>query len=122
MKLILAMLPTVVLVVYSQVVMKWRVTALLAEAQNASGATGRLGIYLLDPYIVSSYVAALVGSILWLFVVERYPVSIAFPVYVGLTVWSVTIAGIWLLGEDVTILRVVAILLIFAGIFIGSRS
>ena len=122
MKLIMIMLPTVMLVVYSQLVMKWRVTALLAAAHNASGAFGRLGIYLWDPYIVSSYVAALTGSILWLFVVERYPVSIAFPVYIGLTVWLVTIAGIWLFGEDVTMPRFVAVLLIFAGVVIGSRS
>lgn len=122
MKLLITMLPTVILVVYSQLVTKWRLTALSSEAFSAVGVSGRFGVYLWDPYIASSYVAALAGSILWLLVVERYPVSIAFPVYVGLTVWLVSIAGMCLFGERVTIPRIAAICLISAGVIIGSRS
>jgi multidrug transporter EmrE-like cation transporter len=122
MKMLFTMLPTVILVVYSQLVMKWRVTA-LGDATHKSACTSvRLGIYLLDPFVLSSYVAALIGSVLWLFVVERYPISIAFPVYVGLTVGSVACVGPWLFREEVTVPRLVAILLIIAGVIIGSRS
>lgn len=122
MKMILTMLPTVLLVVYSQLVMKWRLTMLAATADKASGEFGRLGSYLLDPYVLSSFGAALVGSIVWMFVVERYPISVAFPIYVGLTVGAVVAAGILMFGEAVTLARLAAIVLILAGVFIGSRS
>jgi multidrug transporter EmrE-like cation transporter len=122
MRLILAILPTMLLVVYGQLIVKWRVGALADVAQPASGPLGRLALYLTDPYILSAYVAALVSSMTWMFVVESHPVSLAFPLHVGLTVLAVVAGGIYLFGEPITAPRILAVFLILAGIVIGSRS
>jgi multidrug transporter EmrE-like cation transporter len=122
MRLILAILPTMLLVVYGQLVIKWRVAALAAEAPQAAAPLARLLTYLSDPYILSAYIAALASSMTWMFVVESYPVSLAFPLHIGLTVMAVVLGGIYLFGEPITAPRILAVALILAGIVIGSRS
>jgi multidrug transporter EmrE-like cation transporter len=122
MRLILAILPTMLLVVYGQLVIKWRVSALSGVARPESGSLERLGLYLTDPYILSAYIAALASSMTWMFVVESHPLSLAFPVHIGLTVMAVVVGGIYLFGEPITAPRILAVVLILAGIAIGSRS
>lgn len=122
MRLLLAILPTMLLVVYGQLIIKWRVAALSSLANPADGALARLVSYLGDPYILSAYGAALASSMTWMFVVESYPVSLAFPLHIGLSVMAVVIGGIYLFGEPITLSRILAVLLILAGIAIGSRS
>ena len=57
-----------------------------------------------------------------MFVVERYAISIAFPMYVGLTILAVAAGGHLLFGEAVNASRLLAISLIVAGVAIGVRS
>jgi multidrug transporter EmrE-like cation transporter len=122
MRLILYLLPTILLVVYGQLLIKWRIAVLSHAALAASGPLGRLALYLADPYILSAYVAAVASSMTWMFVVESYPVSLAFPLHIGLTVVSVVLGGIYLFGEPITATRILAVSLILAGIAIGSRA
>jgi multidrug transporter EmrE-like cation transporter len=122
MKMLFAMSPTILLVVYGQLVTKWRIGLLSDAMPGSPDHLARLFIYLKDPYILSSYAAALAGSVAWMFVVERYSISIAFPIYVGITVFAVAIGGCLLFDEPLTSSRLVAILLIVAGVTIGSRS
>jgi multidrug transporter EmrE-like cation transporter len=122
MKLILYLLPTILLVVYGQLLVKWRIGMLSEAAAAASGPLGRLALYLGDPYILSAYAAALGSSATWMFVVESYPVSLAFPLHIGLTVVAVVLGGVWLFGEPLTLSRGLAVFLIVAGIAIGTRS
>ena len=122
MKLLLAMLPTIVLVVYSQLVSKWRIETLAASLPTSADRWSRLMHYLLDPYVVSGYLAALAGSFAWVVVVERFDLSLAFPVYVGLTVATVALASMVLFGDVLTWQRVLSIVLILAGVALGSRS
>lgn len=121
MKLVLTMLPTIALVVYGQLIIKWRVGHLARALPESGEVGGRLWNYLTDPFMVSAYLAALGGSIAWVFVVERYDLSIAFPIYVGLTIALVAISGSLLFGETLTWQRVFSIALILAGVVIGSR-
>jgi multidrug transporter EmrE-like cation transporter len=122
MKLLLAISPTIILMVYAQLVTKWRVESLFDARTGAPGGMSRLMSYLADPYVLSAYVAALAGSMAWMFVVERNAISIAFPVYIGLTVAIVAIGGVALFGEPMTAPRLVSIVLILAGVAIGSRA
>jgi multidrug transporter EmrE-like cation transporter len=122
MKMIFAMFPTIILVVYGQLVTKWRIEILANAMEGAPDPMARLLTYLKDPYIVSSYIAALVGSAAWMFVVERYAISIAFPIYVGLTVFAVAIGGCFFFGEPMNMSRSIAILFIVVGVAIGANS
>lgn len=122
MKMILAMMPTIILVVYGQLVTKWRVGIISDSMQGAQDHIVRLIMYLKDPFIISSYIAALAGSAGWMFVVEKYAISIAFPTYVGLTVIVVSICGILFFNESLNMSKVLAIALIISGVVVGSRS
>lgn len=120
MKLLLAMLPTLVLVVFSQLTAKWRVQLLKADMPDTTAA--RVLSYLSDFWIWASYGAAFLAGIFWLLVVERYAISLAFPVYIGLTVLFVTLGGVVLFGEAMRPPQVAAILLIVAGVALAVNG
>jgi multidrug transporter EmrE-like cation transporter len=120
MKMLLAMLPTLVLVIFSQLATKWRVQALQAEA--AANASGKLFTYLTDLWVLAAYAAAFLGGVFWIFVVERYAISLAFPVYIGITVVCVAIGGIFLFGESLAPLQYLAIALIVAGVTLAVQG
>jgi multidrug transporter EmrE-like cation transporter len=122
MRLILAILPTMLLVVLGQLLIKWRIGVLSGGATPPGGLMERLGLYLTDPYVLAAYVAALASSVTWMLVVESHPISLAFPLHIGLTVLSVVVAGVYLFGEPVTPWRILAVCLIVAGVAIGSRA
>ena len=122
MKLLLAIIPTVLLMVYGQLVIKWRVQALFEGGNSHPEGMSRLFTYLSDPLILSAYLTSLAASVAWMFVVERYAISIAFPLYIGLTVVVVAIGGVVLFNEPMTGSRLAAIALIVAGVAIGARG
>ena len=122
MKLLMAVLPTILLTAYSQLVIKWRVTSLAAAADGVKSIPARTYDYLVDPFIISAYVFALLSSVAWLFVAERHAVSVAFPVYVGVLFVIVTVGSALLLKETISAQHVLGLLLIFAGVAVVSRA
>ena len=95
---------------------------LFRSVTEDSGRLSRVIAYLGDAYILSAYAAALAGSVAWMFVVERYAISVAFPLYIGLTVLLVVVGGIVIFGEQMTVSRAIAIIFILIGVAIGTRS
>ena len=122
MKLLVALAPTVLLVIFGQLITKWRLQELAQALPEAPSKLSRIWIYLTDPYVLAAYIAALVGSVMYMFVLERYEVSVAFPLYIGITVLLVTVGGVVLFGEQLTTSRIVGIFLILAGVAIGARD
>lgn len=122
MKLLLAVLPTILLAAYGQLVSKWRVAALTATGAEPASAPARVLTYLTDPYIISSYVFALLSSIAWLYVLEKYPVSVAFPTYIGVLFAVVTVGSALLLKEHISVQHVLGMGLILVGVIVVSRA
>jgi multidrug transporter EmrE-like cation transporter len=121
MKLLLAILPTILLTAYSQLIVKWRVTVLAAAAGDSEGAAARASRYLVDPYIISAFVFSLLSAVAWLYVAEKYPVSIAFPTYVGVLFAIVTVGSAFLLKENVSAQHLVGLALILIGVVVVSQ-
>ena len=121
MKLLLMMLPTISLTAYSQLVVKWRVTVLATSAADSSGPVARVTHYLIDPFVLSAFVSSFLSAIAWLYVAERYPVSIAFPSYVGVLFAIVTVGGALLLKETISAQHIVGLVLILAGVVVVSQ-
>lgn len=121
MKLLLSIAPTVFLALYGQLITKWRIRLLAEKLEPGAGAVTRAVHYLSDFYVLSTYAAAVAGSIAWLFVVERQPLAVAFPVYIGTTVLLVAVGGVVLFGETFTPTRVMGMTLIVAGVALLSR-
>lgn len=122
MKLLLAIAPTVVCITYSQLMTKWRVGQIAASMGPKRDLADRLFAYLTDPLILSAYALAFIASVMWVFVVERYAISNAFPTYIGLTVAIVSFGGMALFGETLGLQKIVAIGLIIAGVYLASSS
>lgn len=123
MKFILALLPTILLTSYSQLITKWRVSHLQAVAPEVKlSGLARAIHYLTDPYIISAYAFSLLSSIAWLYVVEKYPVSIAFPTYIGVLFAVVLLGSTVLLREPLSSQHLVGIALIMAGVVVASRA
>jgi multidrug transporter EmrE-like cation transporter len=122
MKMLIAMMPTVFLVVFGQLVTKWRINQLSGTMLPVSGKWARMAVYLFDPYVVTAYVASFLASIAWIFVVEKFDVSSAFPVYIGITIALVSTGGILMFHESYTLLKIISIFLIVCGVALSVLS
>ena len=122
MRLLLAMLPTILLTAYSQLIVKWRVTVLATTAGDSAGVAARAAHYLADPYIISACVFSFASAIAWFYVAERYPVSIAFPAYIGALFAIVTVGGAILLDEHISAQHLVGLAFIMTGVIVVSRT
>lgn len=120
MKLYLLILPVALLVTYSQLVVKWRVNSGVYTVDGNS--IQRLLQMLTDPVVLSGYISALIASFAWLYIVAKLPLTVAFPVYIGVTFSMVMFGGWFLLGEELNITKFIAVLLIFSGIVLGVGS
>jgi multidrug transporter EmrE-like cation transporter len=122
MKLLLAVFPTVVCIIYSQLMTKWRVGHLAQNLAESRSILDKIFVYLSDPLIISAYLMTFVGSVGWVFVVERYPISSAFPVYIGSIVVFVTLGGVLLFNEILSFQKLIAMTLIIIGVYLVSRT
>jgi multidrug transporter EmrE-like cation transporter len=118
----LLILPIAFLVAYSQIVIKWRISDAAFAAVKGAGVREDLLRYLLDPVIFSGYFAALFASFAWLFVVTKLPLTVAFPLYIGITFMLVLCGGWFFLSETLTPVRILAVTLIFTGVALGVRA
>lgn len=122
MRILWLVFPIALLVAYSQIVMKWRMLGVeTTDPQNAN-FIARAIKYLSDPIIASAYVAALLASFVWLYVITKIPLVVAFPVYIGVTFVLVVFGGWFFLSESITVVRLASIFLILSGIIIGVRN
>lgn len=74
-----------------------------------------------SPFIISGVSCYVLGLATWVFVLSKNELSFAYPL-MSLTYIFVTIAGIYVFQEQVTLLRWVGIAFILLGVFIISRS
>ena len=75
---------------------------------------------LLNPKVLAGFLLYGLGAVLWLAVLARWDVSKAYPL-VGIG-FSLTVIIGFMLGEQVTLMRTLGVMMICAGVFIVSRS
>lgn len=112
-------IPTSFLVAASQIIIKWRTNQLISLT-SSDNYPDKIYIYFTDFYIVLAYFLALIGSVIWILAIPRTPLTIGFPIYIGLTFFMVIIGSIFILSESLSMLKLCAIILIFSGILLGS--
>ena len=115
-----AILATIALTVYGQLVFKWQVD----EAGPFPPDTGKRVEYVvklfLDPWVISTLVAALAAAIAWALALTRFELSHAYP-FMSLSFVLVLVFGALFLSESFTPAKAAGVLLIVAGLVIGSR-
>lgn len=72
------------------------------------------------PLVFSGLLLYGLSAIIWLFVLQRFPLSVAYPAF-SLTYVAVVILGPFLLGEPITAFKVAGMVLIVSGVFFLFR-
>ena len=76
------------------------------------------------PLVLLAVGAALYGCsfLLWMFILSRTELSIAYPVLIGATLATTTLGAWLLLREPVSVVRLAGIAVVFLGIVMVTRS
>lgn len=97
------------------VMMKYGLTIMREMPQSATYFGPRSSFVLIGGalYVLS--------FLIWLAILARYELSQAYPVAIGLTLVLSSLASSILLGESLTLIRILGILFVFAGIWMVAQ-
>ncbi len=112
---------TIVLTVYGQIVVKWQVSRLGTLPDAFLDKLQSLAGLLINPWIITVFIAAFVAAMSWMAAMTRLDLSYAYP-FVSLTFPSVLILSVLLFHEPIGWEKIVGIALIVAGVVIQSRG
>jgi drug/metabolite transporter (DMT)-like permease len=103
--------------------MKYGLTALNVPTTTASQSNwpSMMVKMLLQPYVALGFSCYAIGALMWLFVLSKIDVSMAYP-FVGLGFVLTMLLGAVLLGEQVGVWRIVGTGLVIGGILLVMRS
>jgi multidrug transporter EmrE-like cation transporter len=106
---------TILLTVYGQLIIKWQVIRAGALPEDLAGRMHFMFHLLLNPWIISGLGAAFVASLCWMLALTKLPLSQAYP-FTAASFVFVVIGGAWLFSEPLSIQRIIALVLIGAGV------
>jgi len=116
----LYILGTILFTVYGQIILKWRITiygSLPPEIGNKIIFLLRL---FLDPFIVSGFVSAFVAALCWMAAMTKFEISFAYP-FMSVSFVLVLIISATMMGETISIGKIIGLLLIIAGIIVTVK-
>jgi len=112
---------TILFTVYGQLILKWRIGFYGALPEPFSVKILFLLRLLVDPYILSGFVAAFIASLCWMAAMTKFTLNHAYP-FMGLNFVLVLLLSGFLFHETINTLKIIGIGLIVAGIIIGSQG
>ena len=111
---------TILLTVYGQLVLKWQVDQhpdLLATPIQPRNIV----ILLLNPWVISAFVAAFGASLSWMAAISRMPISKAYP-YMAINFFLVAVLATLLFKESMDGYKLAGTFIIMLGVVVLSRS
>lgn len=118
-RLLLLILASVSLSALAQLALKIGTTA--AAGGRSTGIGGEIGGFAQSPMIILGLALYGIGALLWLFVLGRAPLSLAYP-FVGIGFILTMLAGAFWLNESISVARIAGTLLIAIGCVLVARS
>ena len=112
---------TILLTVYGQIVIKWQVLNAGIFPEAAADKVWFLLKLLVNPWVVSALLAALLASVAWMAAMTRLDLSRGYP-FMSLAFVLVLILSGLVFNEPITAPKVVGIILIVLGIVVGSQG
>lgn len=112
---------TIVLTVYGQIALKWRMDQLGPLPSGTWPALRRLFVILFDPVVASTFVAAFAASLAWMAALTRFELSRVYP-FTSLNFVLVLLISVLLLGEGLDWSKGVGIALIVLGTVVASGA
>lgn len=112
---------TILLTVYGQLIIKWRVVAAGAIPQVPTEKILYFGKLMISPWVVSTFVAAFVAGISWMVAMNRLQLSYAYP-FLSLSFVFVLIFSSLLFYEPMTWQKVIGLIFIILGVYISANG
>jgi multidrug transporter EmrE-like cation transporter len=113
---------TVSLMVYGQLVLKWRIGFVeTALPDNLPAKLLFLGKMLLDPWVMSGFCAAFLASLFWMAAISKLELSYAYP-FMSLAFVLVLFLSAVFFHESINWQKLVGMGLIVAGIVVSSQG
>ncbi len=112
---------TVLLTVYGQVIVKWQVADAGELPELAQGKFWFLLTLLINPWILSAFLAAFLASVTWIAAMTRLPLSEAYPMTSVSFVLVIFLSALFF-HEAITTPKILGAAFIIVGIVIGSRG
>ena len=112
---------TVLLTVYGQIAIKWQVLAAGPFPVDPGEKLRFLARLLLNPWVISALVAALLAAVSWMAAMTRLELSHAYP-FMSLAFVLVMLASALFFSEPITPFKITCITLVVLGIVVGSQG
>lgn len=111
----------VLLTVYSQLVMRWQVSAGGLLPEDSLGKLRFVTTMLLNPWVFSAIVATFLAGVAWMLAMSKFEVSYAYP-FMSLNYILVLAASVLLFQESFTGTKLAGTALVIAGIVVLARG
>jgi len=111
---------TITLAVYGQIIMKWQVSLTGGLPVSNWDKIFFLVKLIFNPWVFSCWVAGFLAGLAWMAALTHFQLSHAYP-FMGLTFVLVLLLSGLFLNEAITIYKVIGMLLIVSGIYLGSQ-
>jgi undecaprenyl phosphate-alpha-L-ara4N flippase subunit ArnF len=112
---------TLLFTVYGQLILKWRLSNLkVVLPGDVMDKFFYLIRLVLDPFILSGFIAAFVASLFWMAAMTKFEITYAYP-FMSLAPALVFLLGIFVLNESFTLGKVIGLIIIMLGIVITVK-
>ncbi|EJM91866.1 MULTISPECIES: EamA family transporter [unclassified Pseudomonas] len=112
---------TILLTVYGQLILKWRISHYGAFPADTTQKIKFLFLLFLDPAIVSGFAAGFLASLAWMAAMTKFDLSHAYP-FMSLNFVVVLLLSGWILSEPMTLQKSMGVGLIILGTVIAARG
>ena len=115
---------TIALSVYSQMIMKWRISGRFAGLKIPEGVWPKIAMLftvLFDPFVFSGLVATFVSGLCWMATMSKLEIGYAYP-FTSLGFVLVVLLSGFLFGESLNAWRIWGVILIVIGVTIASQG
>jgi multidrug transporter EmrE-like cation transporter len=112
---------TILLTVYGQLIIKWQVLEAGSFPEHGMEKVQFLLHLLLNPWVISAFLAALVASLTWMAAMTRLQLSHAYP-FMSLAFIFVMIFSAWLFNEPLTTHKLLGVALVILGLVVGAQG
>jgi multidrug transporter EmrE-like cation transporter len=112
---------TILLTIYAQLVMKWEVVNAGVFPDRIAEKIWFVIRLLANPWVMSVYLAAFLGSLTWMAALRKLPLSYAYP-FTSLTFVLILAFSVVVFNEAISSVKMIGMSLIVLGIFVASRG
>ena len=112
---------TILLSVYSQLVMKWRVSLAGPLPEGLAAKIEFIFQLLVNGWILSGILATFLSGVFWMLAMSKFELIYAYP-FIALNFMLVLILSPLLFGEIVSLTKIIGTLFVIAGIIVIARG